>query len=115
MDGESRDFLESDEIERFEDSEGSVEDVNLSTVFSLPFTFSAFEVRLNLKLNVGAAGLSFGVTGLWDEVGRVPITPTGGGLDCPAKVCGGKSSSSSLARPVRRAVVELCWMLGLLD
>jgi len=65
----------------------------VSADFSLDFPLSVFEERLNMALNVGAAGLSLGVMGLWDEGGRVPITPTGGGLDWASKVSGGKNSS----------------------
>jgi hypothetical protein len=46
--------------------------------FSLSFSFSDLELRLKLipnPLKAGAAGLSFGVMGLWDETGRVPMTP----------------------------------------
>lgn len=86
----------------------SSEEVDVSTAFSLTFPLSAFDVRLNMALKVGAAGLSLGVMGLWEEAGRVPMTPTGGGLDCPNVVSGGKNSSSSLATPVVKAVVDPC-------
>lgn len=120
MDGVSWDFLESvgDEVL------GIVEDsfdVFVSLAFSFPFPLSTLKVRLSIAVKAGAEGavkilavgfrpLLFepGMRGLWDEGGRVPITPIGGGLDCPAKVSDGKNSSSSLAIPLANAVVEPC-------
>ena len=78
-----------------------------SFVLLLSFSLSLL-LKVLIKLNplkAGAAGLSFGVIGLCEEVGLVPITPTlGGGLAWPAV----KNSSSSLAIPVDKAVVDPC-------
>ena len=50
------------------DSGGEV----LSTSFSFSLGLS-FDLPLNSMVNEGAAGLSFGVAGLCEEAGRVPI------------------------------------------
>lgn len=75
---------------------------------AFPFDFSGLsdlDERLNIALKVGAAGFSLGVAD-FDDCGRVPITPTGGGDDC------GRNSSSSVAIPVLSADVEPCCIEG---
>lgn len=81
IEGVSRDLRDSAE-EGGLGAEWSSAEVGVSVAFSFDLAFSALEARERKpRLNVGAAGLSRGVIGLWDEGGRVPITPTGGGLD----------------------------------
>ena len=83
MEGVSRDGLGSagDELSAFWIT--SSIDAVVSTAFSLPLPLSLpdLDPRKLKPLKAGAAGLSFGVIGLWEEEGRVPMTPTpGGGL-----------------------------------